>query len=322
MSGHGGETELYFYIDPNSRIIYYDTVKSAYYGYEDKFPCVSYYQENEFGYRICLVPIGKWIDDIPMPSEYPIGTPVGNILFNFYKEFRDNMGKPVTEGPEIIDVPIEEERKPAYQLLTDEDLEYITDKFQKEFYNNQTDDIKNLTSREIAESEDIPITVSDALQNMENEYNEVTPNVIFKREQAEEISKKVNQFFDYYGITKIILPPTQQLNDPDTFASINDQYVNIILKIDSALENVGSRLRTEPSGNQIYFENFAIYSKLLDLLTEMLADVQYFMSFQNSDLDVYKIVYRDRYNKIGIINKYDQYSQDKEMFEKRLLAKD
>lgn len=109
MSGHGGETELYFYIDPNSRIIYYDTVKSAYYGYEDKFPCVSYYQENEFGYRICLVPIGKWIDDIPMPDEYPIGTPVGNILFNFYKEFRDKMGKPVTEGPEIIDVPIEQE---------------------------------------------------------------------------------------------------------------------------------------------------------------------------------------------------------------------
>lgn len=108
------DTELYFFIDPLTKIIYYDVLNSMYKGSTDKFTCTKYYQENdEMGDRVCLAPIAQWDDDIPMPSEYPISSSVGSKFFNYYIKFRETKGKPITDvpitgGPEIVETPIEE----------------------------------------------------------------------------------------------------------------------------------------------------------------------------------------------------------------------
>lgn len=79
-------TQLFFYIDPKTRYIYYDVAKSEYNGIPDSYKCAQYnFDDDE---EVCLVHIGKWEgNEIPISGEYDINSEVGNALFNLYADY-------------------------------------------------------------------------------------------------------------------------------------------------------------------------------------------------------------------------------------------
>lgn len=79
-------TQLFFYIDPESRYIFYDVANSEYNGIPDSYKCAQYnFDDDE---EVCLVHIGKWEGNkIPISDEYDINSKVGNALFNLYADY-------------------------------------------------------------------------------------------------------------------------------------------------------------------------------------------------------------------------------------------
>lgn len=136
------------------------------------------------------------------------------------------------------------------------------------------------------------------------------------------MNQKISQYFDYYGIGKIDIPTTHELSDPNIFGSINEEYISMIMRIISALENLTSRLKNELPTSNLYYENFVIYSKLLDLFTELMEDVQYFMSLKNDGLYAQQIIYGHRYASNNVMNKYNEYLEAMDIFQKKLLSND
>lgn len=90
VSNSTGTTQLYFWIDPVTRNIYYDVDLSEFNGESDSYDCQKHNFSNHGDELLeaCLVKIGVWdIPEIPRPNEYDMNSPIGKILFKIYSDY-------------------------------------------------------------------------------------------------------------------------------------------------------------------------------------------------------------------------------------------
>ena len=161
--------------------------------------------------------------------------------------------------------------------------------------------------------------ISKAIKKIENDFVVPNPNSMFQEEQEMKLKNKISEYFELYKIGRLDTPPIQELNNPETFASINEDYCAMIMRIISSLDNLISRISKEQPSSTLYFENFVIYSEVLDLFTELMEDIQYFMKISSPEIYGQKIVYCTRYSQNNIVNRYNEYLEKKEIFENNLV---